>query len=118
MIHMYFGLIMVSWGVLEHPKHPLNTKYAPSEITCWTCNVYLIHTVKCTQASPDDYHSVMQKSQEAWKIWRDISAPKRGEVIRQLSLVLREKADLLGKLVRHIPLDYIKILNSDVVDIS
>ena len=65
--------------------------------TCTACSsTFFI----CMQASLNDYHSVMQKCQEAWKIWRDVPAPKRGEVMRQLSLALREKADLLGKLVR------------------
>ncbi len=50
-------------------------------------------------AGPDDYDTVMEKSEAAFKTWRMVPAPKRGEIIRQLGNALREKKDDLGALV-------------------
>lgn len=54
-------------------------------------------TVK--MAGVDDYEAVMSKAGEAFKKWRMIPAPKRGEVVRQLGNALREHKDDLGELV-------------------
>ena len=42
---------------------------------------------------------MVRKAQEAWKIWREVPAPQRGEIVRQVGMGLREKSELLGKLV-------------------
>ncbi|EHL29168.1 L-piperidine-6-carboxylate dehydrogenase [Legionella drancourtii] len=49
--------------------------------------------------SVDDYEQVMVRAQNAAQAWRMVPAPKRGEIIRQIGQVLREKKDLLGSLV-------------------
>ncbi len=54
---------------------------------------------KVKQANPDDYKRVIKSAQEAFKVWRQVPAPKRGEVIRQLGEALRAKKELLGSLV-------------------
>jgi len=54
---------------------------------------------KVKQATADDYNKIIAKAQEAFKVWREMSAPKRGEVVRQLGVALREKKDALGTLV-------------------
>jgi aldehyde dehydrogenase (NAD+) len=51
------------------------------------------------QASESDYESVMKTAQEAFKYWRTIPAPKRGEVVRQIGNKLRNYKQELGKLV-------------------
>ncbi|XP_064131813.1 alpha-aminoadipic semialdehyde dehydrogenase isoform X2 [Loxodonta africana] len=51
------------------------------------------------QASIADYEETVKKAREAWKIWADIPAPKRGEVVRQIGDALREKIQVLGSLV-------------------
>jgi aldehyde dehydrogenase (NAD+) len=51
------------------------------------------------QSSKEDYNHVIETGQEAFKIWRKIPAPKRGEIVRQIGLKLREFKDPLGKLV-------------------
>jgi aldehyde dehydrogenase family 7 member A1 len=47
----------------------------------------------------DDYNRCVQSAQEAWKIWVDIPAPKRGEIVRQIGDALRAKLQPLGQLV-------------------
>ncbi|PNJ80290.1 ALDH7A1 isoform 5 [Pongo abelii] len=51
------------------------------------------------QASVADYEETIKKAREAWKIWADIPAPKRGEIVRQIGDALREKIQVLGSLV-------------------
>ncbi|NXC18048.1 AL7A1 dehydrogenase, partial [Corythaeola cristata] len=51
------------------------------------------------QASLEDYEETVKKAKEAWKIWADIPAPKRGEIVRQIGDALRQKIKLLGSLV-------------------
>ncbi|ETO93147.1 aldehyde dehydrogenase family protein [Legionella oakridgensis] len=47
----------------------------------------------------EDYQYVIQRAQEAFMTWREIPAPKRGEIIRQIGQALREHKDWLGSLV-------------------
>src|SRR6056297_1365542 len=54
---------------------------------------------KVKNATLDDYEKVIAKAQEAFKIWREIPAPKRGEIVRQIGLAIREAKEDLGKLV-------------------
>lgn len=51
------------------------------------------------QCSVADYNSIVEKSYEAFKEWRKVPAPVRGELVRQMGNALREKKDLLGSLV-------------------
>jgi len=51
------------------------------------------------QCSEDDYENVVNRSSEVFEEWRTIPAPKRGDLIRQIAIALREKKDLLGSLV-------------------
>ena len=56
---------------------------------------------KITMASSADYEKVILKTEEAFKSWRLVPAPQRGEVIRRLGNKLREKKTPLGKLVAY-----------------
>uniref|UniRef100_A0A7N4PQX7 aldehyde dehydrogenase (NAD(+)) n=1 Tax=Sarcophilus harrisii TaxID=9305 RepID=A0A7N4PQX7_SARHA len=51
------------------------------------------------QANLADYEETLKKAKEAWKIWADIPAPKRGEIVRQIGEALRQKIQILGNLV-------------------
>ncbi|XP_001362189.2 alpha-aminoadipic semialdehyde dehydrogenase [Monodelphis domestica] len=51
------------------------------------------------QANLMDYEETLKKAKEAWKIWADIPAPKRGEIVRQIGEALRQKIQILGNLV-------------------
>jgi aldehyde dehydrogenase (NAD+) len=59
----------------------------------------LIARVKC--AGEFDYELVVKKAEEAFKVWRTIPAPKRGEIVRQMGDALREKKQALGQLVSY-----------------
>ncbi len=59
----------------------------------------LIAKVKTT--SEADYQKTIEAATEAFKIFRLIPAPKRGEMVRQLGEKLRNNKDALGKLVSY-----------------
>ncbi len=56
---------------------------------------------KIKQATADDYEKIIQTAQEAFKTWRMIPAPKRGEIVRQIGDELRKYKEPLGKLVSY-----------------
>jgi aldehyde dehydrogenase (NAD+) len=49
--------------------------------------------------SEEEYESVMRVALEAFQTWREVPAPKRGELVRQMGEALRAKKDALGSLV-------------------
>jgi aldehyde dehydrogenase (NAD+) len=58
------------------------------------------HTIAdVVQATKQDYEAVMKKAKNAFLTWRDVPAPKRGEIIRQIGLELRKYKEPLGMLV-------------------
>ena len=59
----------------------------------------LIGKVKTT--TKDDYEKVVVAAQEAFKTWRLMPAPKRGEIVRQFGEKLRKYKEPLGKLVSY-----------------
>jgi len=50
-------------------------------------------------ATAREYNQVIETAQEAFQVWRDIPAPKRGEIVRQIGDALRKYKEPLGKLV-------------------
>jgi len=54
---------------------------------------------KVQMATVEDYDQVVGKTVKAFESWRMVPAPKRGEVIRQMGMLLRDKKAALGKLV-------------------
>lgn len=73
-------------------KGEVNPSYSPADGR-------LIASV--TLATSDDYEVIMQKATEAFKIWRMVPAPKRGEIVRQIGNRLREYKEPLGSLVSY-----------------
>lgn len=49
--------------------------------------------------SSEDYQRIVKESAEAFRTWRMVPAPKRGEIVRLIGQALREKKDQLGTLV-------------------
>ena len=56
---------------------------------------------KVSTTSKEDFEKVTQTASEAFKSFRLIPAPKRGEMVRQFGLKLRELKEPLGKLVSY-----------------
>ena len=54
---------------------------------------------KVSSASERDYERVISTAQQTFLTWRQVPAPQRGELVRQLAEILRRKKDLLGSLV-------------------
>ena len=59
----------------------------------------LIGSVKTT--TKEDYEKMMSIATSAFKSWKTIPAPQRGEIVRQFGEKLREKKEALGKLVSY-----------------
>ncbi len=53
------------------------------------------------QASEKDYENIIKKASEAFIAWKTVPAPKRGEIVRQIGLKLREYKQPLGSLVSY-----------------
>ncbi|KAJ1800007.1 Alpha-aminoadipic semialdehyde dehydrogenase [Coemansia sp. RSA 2399] len=51
------------------------------------------------QANAKDLNDTLEQAQKAGRMWREVPAPKRGEVVRQMRNALFEKIEPLGKLV-------------------
>jgi aldehyde dehydrogenase (NAD+) len=47
------------------------------------------------------YDTVVARAEEAFKNWRMVPAPRRGEIVRQVGLALRDKKEYLGRLVSY-----------------
>jgi aldehyde dehydrogenase (NAD+) len=56
---------------------------------------------KLKQATEADYELIITTAQAAFKEWRMVPAPKRGEVVRQIGNELRKHKEPLGKLVSY-----------------
>jgi len=54
---------------------------------------------KIKNATLEDYEYVVKQAEEAFKIWRKVPAPRRGEIVRQIGEALRAYKDDLGYLV-------------------
>ena len=53
------------------------------------------------ESTQEDYVNVMNTAAEAFVQWRQVPAPKRGEIVRQIGDELRKYKDPLGKLVSY-----------------
>ena len=54
-----------------------------------------------TQTTTEEYKQVVEKAREAFKIWRTMPAPHRGDIVRQFNEELRRLKKPLGKLVSY-----------------
>ena len=52
-----------------------------------------------TNATADDYETVIKTAEKAFITWKSVPAPKRGEVVRQIGEALRNSKEDLGFLV-------------------
>ena len=56
---------------------------------------------KVQEASKEDYNKIVNIAHEAFKTWREVPAPLRGEIVRQMGEALRKHKDDLGRLVSY-----------------
>ncbi len=77
---------------IENKSAKLITSYTPSDGS-EIGSVY--------ETTKEEYDQVVKASQEAFKEWRMMPAPQRGEIVRQIGLKLREYKEPLGKLVSY-----------------
>ena len=82
------GLCFGEW--VEKTRGPEVTSYSPIDGE---------PIAKVQTASEEDYEIVVDKAQKAFSTWRVLPAPKRGEIVREIGLKLRDKKEALGKLV-------------------
>ena len=79
-------------GVASHGSANYFSSYSPVDGK-------LIGEVSVTTEA--QYQEVVSTAQSAFKEWRKMPAPKRGEIVRQYGDALRENKDALGRLVSY-----------------
>ena len=56
---------------------------------------------KVTETTLEDYQKVIETAKEAFKTWKNVPAPRRGEIVRQMGEVFRQNKEALGQLVSY-----------------
>ena len=56
---------------------------------------------KVTETTLDDYQQVIETAKTAFKLWKNVPAPRRGEIVRQMSEAFRQNKEALGQLVSY-----------------
>ena len=59
------------------------------------------HIASVYQASSTDFEKIIDTADEAFEMWRKVPAPKRGEIVRQIGVRLRDYKKPLGTLVSY-----------------
>lgn len=54
-----------------------------------------------TLTSREEYDEIVETAQQAFKEWRMVPAPERGDIVRQIGIELRENKEELGHLVSY-----------------
>ena len=56
---------------------------------------------KVTETTLEDYQKVIETAKEAFKTWKNVPAPHRGEIVRQMGEAFRQNKEALGQLVSY-----------------
>ena len=91
------GIENINYGACAGPNDWYKTTDAGKLDSINPANGEIIASVH--QCSVDDFKSIVEKSHQAFKEWRKVPAPLRGELVRKMANALREKKDALGSLV-------------------
>lgn len=89
-------LSAVNHGVGSGPNHWIASAATPITSYNPTTGAAIAQVVPADAAA---YDAVVANAQAAFRTWRHVPAPKRGEVIRDLGVILREYKEPLGELV-------------------
>ncbi len=54
-----------------------------------------------SQSTEEEYEATLSTAADAFKVWRKLPAPQRGEIVRQYGDALRKHKDALGRLVSY-----------------
>jgi len=77
--------------------------FTPSELTGGTLAVHTpidgSQIARLTPHGSDDVQTMISRGAAAFKIWRDVPAPRRGELVRLIGNELRMEKENLGRLV-------------------
>lgn len=95
--------ILTQLGIIENnPGTSTGTAWFGSGSTiCSSSPVDGKHIASVQTTSTEEYEKVLQTAEQAFQFWRNVPAPKRGEIVRQLGEALREKKESLGALVSY-----------------
>ena len=93
-----FGASTGRW--LDNCSGPVLESYSPIDGK-------LIASVK--QCEVAEYQQVMATAESAYKEWRKVPAPQRGEIVRQIGDALRAKKQELGTLVPGMPATFLAV---------
>jgi aldehyde dehydrogenase (NAD+) len=84
----------------HHPGTCIGTKWLETKQTLNAFTPITGKKLLTVQASTEkELSSVIEEAKNAFYLWRQIPAPKRGELIHKIGLKLRKNKDLLGSLV-------------------
>ncbi|MCK6603877.1 MAG: aldehyde dehydrogenase family protein [Ignavibacteriaceae bacterium] len=92
------GIEKINYGASTGKTHFYNTPGGNLEVYTPTNGAHIGTVTQCDEPT---YDLIMEKAEEAFLIWRDMPAPKRGEIVRQIGDELRKYKDPLGRLVSY-----------------
>lgn len=91
------GINQENYGASLGPSHwSKTTNSGKTESVNPTTGEIIASVYNC---SKDDYDYIVNQSYDAFKIWRTVPAPERGQVVREIGNALRDSKDNLGSLV-------------------
>lgn len=93
-------------------------KWLCSPMSTWLASVSPIdgrHLGTVSVTTDDEYDATLRAASETFTKWRELPAPKRGEIVREIAVELRAKREELGKLVT---LETGKILSEGIGEIQ
>ena len=91
------GINQENYGASLGPSHwSKTTNSGKTESINPTTGEIIASVYNCSKA---DYDYIVNQSYDAFKIWRTVPAPERGQVVREIGNALRDSKDNLGSLV-------------------
>jgi aldehyde dehydrogenase (NAD+) len=92
------GIKEKNFGASTGQKWFETTDQGELKITSPATNEFIASVYQTSEA---DYDRIIEQAQRAFKEWRQVPAPGRGEIVRQMGLRLREFKQPLGTLVSY-----------------
>jgi aldehyde dehydrogenase (NAD+) len=97
--------VLKNLGILElNPAYSTGNKWGASANATTIASFSPVNGKKIASvqvAAAKDYQSVVKKAAESFLFWRNLPAPKRGDIVRQFGDALRKNKEDLGTLVSY-----------------